>query len=95
MNFVTPFRRATLDLAALVPTLPARLPRLREQPAARQLHAAMPSIEAELPRPARPVLVARWERDTEPTVQVGGETFQAGLLRLRWQLVDPEATGAG
>jgi hypothetical protein len=86
----TTFCRAALDLAVLAPTVQPYHP---QQPSPELVEDQIgPSrIDSEWPLAQRSVLVARWERDTEPTVEVGGETFHTGLFHMRWQLVDPEA----
>lgn len=95
MHFITPFRRTMLDLAALVPALPTHLPWQHEQFVRVQLRAADPRADATAPPAGQPALVACWERDAEPTVDVCGEIFPAGRLRLRWRLANAETTGDG
>jgi hypothetical protein len=89
----TTFRRAALDLAARAPTVQPYLPQ-QSWPELLEDQIGPSRIDSEWPLAQRPVLVARWEPGTEPTLEVGGETFHAGLLRIRWQLIDPEANGS-
>jgi hypothetical protein len=89
----TTFRRAALDLATLAPTVQPYLPQ-RPLPEFVEDQIGPLRIDSEWPLAQRPVLVARWEWDTEPMLEVGGETFHVGLHRMRWQLIDPEANGS-
>jgi hypothetical protein len=89
----TTFRRAALDLAVLAPTVQPYLPQ-QPWPESAEDQIDPSGIDSEWPLAQRSVLVARWERNTEPTMEVGGETFHTGLLHMRWQLIDPEANGS-
>jgi hypothetical protein len=89
----TTFRRAALDLAVLAPTVQPYPPQQSwSELAEDQIDPSQ--IDSEWPLRQRPVLVACWEQDTEPTLEVGGETFHVGLFRMRWRLVAPEANGS-
>jgi hypothetical protein len=67
----TTFHRAGLDLAALAPTVQPYRPQ-QPWPELAEDQIGPSQIDSEWPLAQRPVVVARWEPDTEPTLEVGG-----------------------